>query len=191
MHSQYLRSCYLENKLVTHGGFSLLGTPIDLAKVKTPLYVLGAETDHIAPWRSTYRTTQLVGGSARFTLTSSGHVAGIVNPPGNPKSAYWTAGETTIGERADDWRARAKRMDGSWWQDWVAWAAERSGKHVAPPRLPEGDPAPGGYVRGIVGAFHGAEAKAGANGARIRKQSGKSKDADASAPRPARKRTTR
>lgn len=151
MHSQYLRSCYLENALVRKAAFSLLGAPIDFAKVTTPLYVLGAETDHIAPWRATYRTTQVVGGDARFVLTSSGHVAGIVNPPDNPKASYWTLDEPIKGLSAEEWRANARREQGSWWEDWAAWASARSGKRVAPPDLPPGDPAPGGYVRGVVG----------------------------------------
>jgi len=151
MHSQYLRSCYLQNSLVHKAAFSLLGAPIDFSKVTTPLYVLGAETDHIAPWRATYRTTQIVGGDPRFVLTSSGHVAGIVNPPDNPKASYWTFGKPIKGLTADEWRAKAQKHQGSWWEDWAAWASARSGKRVAPPKLPPGDPAPGGYVRGIVG----------------------------------------
>jgi polyhydroxyalkanoate synthase len=152
MHSQYLRSCYLQNALVRKAAFSLMGVPIDFSKVKTPLYVLGAEADHIAPWRTTYRTTQIVGGDARFVLTSSGHVAGIVNPPDNPKASYWTSDSTPKGASADEWREAAHRVQGSWWEDWAAWAAARSGKRVALPTLPAGDPAPGGYVRGIIGA---------------------------------------
>ena len=152
MHSQYLRSCYLDNALVRKSAFSLLDTPIDFSKVKTPLYVLGAESDHIAPWRATYRTTQIVSGEARFVLTSSGHVAGIVNPPDNPKAAYWTVEGDIGGLTPDDWKARATRVPGSWWEDWATWAAARSGKRVTPPDLPEGEAAPGGYVRGIVGA---------------------------------------
>jgi len=151
MHSQYLRSCYLQNLLVHKAAFSLLGSPIDFAKVTTPLYVLGAETDHIAPWRATYRTTQIVGGDARFVLTSSGHVAGIVNPPDNPKASYWSLDKPIKGLTADEWRTKAQKHQGSWWEDWAAWASARSGKRVAPPKLPPGDPAPGGYVRGIVG----------------------------------------
>ena len=151
MHSQYLRSCYLRNDVVKKAAFKLLGEPIDLSKVTTPLYVLGAENDHIAPWRATFRTTQLVGGDARYVLTSSGHVAGIVNPPGNPKAAYWTSDEPLRGESADEWRGRAHRRPGSWWEDWAVWASARSGDRVEPPDLPPGDPAPGGYVRGIVG----------------------------------------
>jgi polyhydroxyalkanoate synthase len=151
MHSQYLRSCYLHNLLVKPNAFTILGTPIDLGKIRTPLYVLGAESDHIAPWRSTYRTTQLTAGENTFVLTSSGHVAGIVNPPGNPKASYWTSGVVPKDTDADAWRAGAARVTGSWWEHWVAWAQARSGKSVVPPNLPAGDPAPGRYVRDELG----------------------------------------
>ncbi|HEY5095529.1 MAG TPA: alpha/beta fold hydrolase [Candidatus Eremiobacteraceae bacterium] len=155
MHSQYLRSCYLHNLIVTPNAFSILDTPIDLGTIKTPMFVLGAETDHIAPWRSTYRTAQLTGGEATFVLTSSGHVAGIVNPPGNPKSSYWTSGVVRKDVDADAWRANATRATGSWWENWVAWAQARSGKLIAPPTLPQGDPAPGLYVRDQLGPLTG------------------------------------
>jgi polyhydroxyalkanoate synthase len=155
MHSQYLRSCYLHNLLVKPNAFSILGTPIDLGTIQTPLFVLGAETDHIAPWQSTYRTTQLTGGEATFVLTSSGHVAGIVNPPGNPKSSYWTSGVVPKGTDADTWREGATRVTGSWWEHWVAWAQARSGKMAPPPALPPGDPAPGLYVRDELGPLTG------------------------------------
>ena len=115
-----------------------------MSKVTTPLYALGAEADHIAPWRSTYRTTQLVSGEATYTLTSSGHIAGIVNPPGNPKARYWTRPECPADP--DDWREGAVFHEGSWWEDWLAWASPRSGKLVAPPELPPGAKAPGRYV---------------------------------------------
>jgi polyhydroxyalkanoate synthase subunit PhaC len=157
MHSQYLRACYLRNQLVDAEAFTIAGTPIDLGRIRQPLYVLGAEADHIAPWRGTYLTTQRVGGEARYTLSSSGHIAGIVNPPGNAKAGYWTA-PARHGLSADDWLAGAERIKGSWWDHWVAWAAERSGPMVAPPLLPKGDPAPGGYVRGDLAAPFIAEA---------------------------------
>jgi polyhydroxyalkanoate synthase len=147
MHSQYLRACYLRNLLVDADAFSIAGTSIDLGRIRQPLYVLGAEADHIAPWRGGYLTTQCVGGEVRYTLSSSGHIAGIVNPPGNEKAGYWTA-PARRGESADDWLAGAERVKGSWWDHWVAWAAARSGAMVAPPRLPKGEPAPGSYVRG-------------------------------------------
>jgi polyhydroxyalkanoate synthase subunit PhaC len=151
MHSQYLRACYLHNKLVDADAFSIAGASIDLGRIRQPLYVLGAEADHITPWRGTYLTTQRVGGEARYTLSSSGHIAGIVNPPGNAKAGYWTA-PSRRGVSADDWLAGAERVQGSWWDHWVAWAAERSGAMVAPPRLPEGEPAPGSYVHGVTPA---------------------------------------
>ena len=151
MHSQYLRACYLHNLLTTPKAFSILGTPVDLATIRTPLYVLGAETDHIALWQATYRTTQLVSGEATFVLTSSGHVAGIVNPPDNPKAAYWTSGIVRKGVDAETWRSSATRSSGSWWEHWVAWAQSRSGALTKPPALPPGDPAPGLYVRDQLG----------------------------------------
>lgn len=146
MHSQYLRACYLRNEIVKPGAFTVCGTPVDLGMIETPLYVLGAESDHIAPWRSTYATTQRVGGQAKFTLSSSGHVAGIVNPPGNPKAHYWTKDVAERGVAAEVWRAAAAKVDGSWWEDWAAWACARSGKLVAAAKLPAGEPAPGKYV---------------------------------------------
>jgi polyhydroxyalkanoate synthase len=146
MHSQFLRACYLENRLA-HGELTLDGTPIDLSQVDTPLYVLGCERDHIAPWRTAYETTQVVGGDERrFVLASSGHVAGMVAPVGSPKSYRWELDSTP--PDADDWRRKAARVDGSWWEDWSAWVAERAGERVAPPALPDGEPAPGRYVRG-------------------------------------------
>jgi polyhydroxyalkanoate synthase len=146
MHSQFLRACYLDNALVRPGAFSLDGVPIDVSKVEAPLYVLSAQNDHIAPWRSTYRTTQLVSGPCRQVLASGGHVAGMVNPPGNPKAFYWRNDQTPA--NPDEWLAGAEKVQGSWWDDWAAWAGERSGEKVAPPTLPEGAPAPGSYVHG-------------------------------------------
>jgi polyhydroxyalkanoate synthase len=148
MHSQFLRRCYLENRLVTPGAFEIDGTPVDLSQVQTPLYVVGAERDHIALWRGVYRTTQLVGGPTRFVLTSGGHIAGMVNPPGKSSARHYVEDSSPYPPDPDVWLAGASRVDGSWWEDWVAWAAERSGARVAPPRLPDGEPAPGAYVRG-------------------------------------------
>jgi polyhydroxyalkanoate synthase subunit PhaC len=151
MHTQYLRACYVENLLVRPGAFRIGETPIDLRKIKQPLYVLGAENDHIAPWRGSYLISQHVGGEVRYTLTSSGHVAGIVNPPGNPKAEYWTRLRTERGMDAETWRSGAERVQGSWWDDWVAWAEARSGKLVPPPPMPRGEPGPGKYVKGEEG----------------------------------------
>jgi polyhydroxyalkanoate synthase subunit PhaC len=144
MHSQYLRACYLRNQLVTPGAFEILGEPVDLSKIGTPMFVLAAETDHITPWPASYRTTHLVSGPVRFVLSNSGHIAGIVNPPGNPKAAYWVGDELPPDPR--QWRKLAARHAGSWWVDWLSWAKERSGDLVDPPQLPDGPAAPGSYV---------------------------------------------
>jgi polyhydroxyalkanoate synthase len=145
MHSQFLRACYLDNALA-RGELELDGTRIDLAPVAAPLYVVGCERDHIAPWRTAYETTQLVGGERRFVLAASGHIAGMVNPPGSAK-AFFSTQEATPAS-ADEWLRGARRRDGSWWEDWAAWLAPRAGERVAPPELPDGDAAPGRYVRG-------------------------------------------
>jgi polyhydroxyalkanoate synthase subunit PhaC len=145
MHSQFLRACYLENRLV-QGSLELDGTAVELAHVETPLYVLGCERDHIAPWRTVYATTQNAGGERRFVLAKSGHIAGMVVPPGSPKAAFWT-GEDLPPDPAQ-WLGGASLHEGSWWEDWAAWASARSGERVAPPVLPAGEPAPGSYVHG-------------------------------------------
>ena len=147
MHSQYLRACYLHNAIVKPGQFVIDDTPIDLGKIQTPLYVLGAENDHIAPWRATYLTTQYVGGESKYVLTNSGHIAGIVNPPGGKKTWHYTKPHATHGESADEWFETADRHNGSWWEDWALWALERGGPLRAPYALPDGEPAPGRYVR--------------------------------------------
>jgi polyhydroxyalkanoate synthase len=144
MHSQFLRACYLENRLA-EGELELDGTIVDLGRVETPLYVFGAERDHIAPWRTAYKTMQLVRGERRFVLGSGGHIAGMVSPPGNPKAFYRTRDDAPADP--EDWLRGAHRTDGSWWEDWAGWAASRSGARVEPPELPGGEPAPGGYVR--------------------------------------------
>ncbi len=146
MHSQYLRTCYLHNSIVTPNAFSIDGTPIDLGKIQTPIYVLGAEGDHIAPWHATYRTTQLTGGETKYTLTNAGHIAGIVNPPGGKKTAYWTKSSATKGESPSAWRESSTKHAESWWEDWAKWAEPRGGEMVAPYDLPEGEAAPGRYV---------------------------------------------
>ena len=149
MHIQYLKSLYLENRLSRPGAFTIAGTPIDLSKVRTPFYVLGAEADHITLWKGTYRTTQLLRGEMRYVLTNSGHIAGPLNPPGSPKSVHWT--NDALPADPDRWRAGATRHEGSWWVDWVGWLSARSGATVTPPVLPSGEPAPGRYVRNQTG----------------------------------------
>jgi polyhydroxyalkanoate synthase len=150
MHSQYLRACYLHNLIVKPGEFVIDDTPIDLGTITTPLYVLGAEADHIAPWRSSYMTTQYVGGDSRYVRTNAGHVAGVVNPPGNPKACYWEKGTVEPGELPDEWLAGATKHQDTWWNDWAAWSARHAGEQRATWALPQGDAAPGFYVRNEV-----------------------------------------
>ena len=148
MHTEYLRAMYLENRLA-QGTLVIGGRKISVAASPADLYVLSAREDHITPWRGCYRTTQLAGGPVRFVLTSSGHIAGIVNPPG-PKRRHWR-GEALPAD-PDEWLEGATEVQGSWWEDWAAWAAERSGARGEPPSLgseahPQLEDAPGSYVR--------------------------------------------
>jgi polyhydroxyalkanoate synthase len=147
MHEFYLRHCYGENELA-RGEMELAGTPLDMGEVREEIYLLSAKEDHIAPWTSSYKATQLFGGPVRFVLSSAGHVAGIVNPPG-PKARHWTREDTPPDPR--EWLAGATEQQGSWWEDWTRWIAERAGERREPPPTgsatypPLGD-APGTYV---------------------------------------------
>jgi polyhydroxyalkanoate synthase subunit PhaC len=149
MHSFYLRCLYLRNELA-RGEMELAGRHLSLAEVKNDTYVVGAVNDHIVPWHASYQATRLLGGDVRYVLSSGGHVAGIVNPPG-PK-AWYEAADTNPPDAAS-WRAAATRQSGSWWEDWTTWAQQRAGALVRPPVMgsdqypPAGD-APGDYVRG-------------------------------------------
>ena len=150
-HSWYLRNTYRENNLVKPGKVTLKGEPIDLGRITVDSYSVGAEKDHIVPWDAAWRITQLFGGDVRFVLASSGHIAGIINPPGG-KGAHWTR-EASDGAASTpkQWLQQAKRHEGSWWPDWSAWLAARAGKKGKPPSLgssehPPLQDAPGGYV---------------------------------------------
>jgi polyhydroxyalkanoate synthase len=147
MHSFYLRTCYLENQLA-RGEMELAGVRLHLDAVIQDLYLVGAQTDHITPWRSSYATTQLVKGDTRFVLSSSGHIAGIVNPP-SPKARHWANDDTP--PDPDVWLAGATEHQGSWWEDWVGWARRHGGQRHKPPpmgsdKYPPLTDAPGSYV---------------------------------------------
>jgi polyhydroxyalkanoate synthase len=141
----------LDNPLPHPGRMRVLGSGIDVSKVTVDAYAVGAETDHLTPWQHCYRTVRLLGGDTRFVLSSSGHIAAIINPPGNPRSRYHVAGEHP--ESASEWLAGATQKPGTWWEDWDQWLAERSGALKPAPRK-LGDarkhkvvgPAPGEYV---------------------------------------------
>jgi polyhydroxyalkanoate synthase subunit PhaC len=149
MHSFYLRCLYVRNELA-RGEMELAGQHLSLSDVKNDTYVVGAVNDHIVPWHASYQATRLLGGDVRYVLSSGGHVAGIVNPPG-PKAWYEAAGRNPA--EAADWRAAATRQSGSWWEDWTKWAQGRAGDRIRPPAMGSSQyavlaDAPGEYVRG-------------------------------------------
>jgi polyhydroxyalkanoate synthase subunit PhaC len=139
------------NLLAKPGGMTLLGTDVDLSAAAVDLYVIGAETDHLVPWRGAYRTTQLLGGEATFVLSGGGHIQHLVNPPGNPKARYRTG--LAPGADPDAWLSAASVHEGSWWDHWAGWVHARSGPLRRPRqtlgsrRHPPVEPAPGSYVR--------------------------------------------
>ncbi|WP_149537092.1 PHA/PHB synthase family protein [Siccirubricoccus phaeus] len=154
MHSFYLRRMYQQNDLVKKpgqaGAIELLGTKIDLRKIKVPSYLISTREDHIAPWKSTYRATQLYAGPVRFVLAASGHIAGIVNPPDSGKYSHWV--NEQLPPDPEEWFRGATELAGSWWPDWHRWVTAL-GKETVPARVPgEGglpalEDAPGNYVK--------------------------------------------
>src|SRR5579862_3354133 len=149
MHSFYLRSLYMRNELA-RGELELMGQRLSLASVKNDTYVVGAINDHIVPWHGSYKTCGLMGGHVRYVLSSGGHIAGIVNPPG-PKA--WHEATSRPHTDPEKWRAAGTKHNGSWWQDWTEWSDSRSGEHIKPPamgsrRYPALGDAPGNYVNG-------------------------------------------
>ena len=140
----------LDNALTRPDAATMLGSPVDLSKVDTDAYVIAAAADHLCPWQSCYRTTQLLGGPVTFVLSTSGHIAAMVNPPDNPKAAFQTAPSTPADPQ--DFLAAAQTVPGSWWTDYSGWLARRSGgQQPAPDELGSGahpvrSPAPGTYV---------------------------------------------
>lgn len=150
MHSFYVRNMYQKNLLRESGGITLAGVPIDLGKIKAPICFLSAYEDHIAPWKSTYAGTQLVGGPVKFVLSGSGHIAGVINPASSDKYGFWL--NSKVPPNPDDWFKDAVQQEGSWWPDWLTWLQPYAGPQV-PARIP-GDgqlepieEAPGSYVK--------------------------------------------
>jgi polyhydroxyalkanoate synthase len=148
MHSQYLRTCYLHNDFA-HGEFEVDGKKLDPKAVTIDTYVVSAVNDHIVPWYSGYKTAQIFGGQSRFVLSTSGHIAGVVNPP-SPKAKFWSNDARPLDPQ--QWKNEAQLFDRTWWEDWTAWIAERSGAEVAAPKkvgsktYPSIEAAPGSYV---------------------------------------------
>ncbi len=149
MHLFYLRECYQKNTL-SKGEMVLAGERLELSKITIPVYLQSAQDDHIAPYRSVYKSVRLLGGNKRFIIAGSGHIAGVINPPSANKYQYWTNDEHP--DDVEDWFRQAAAHPGSWWPDWNAWVAANSGKKV-PARIPGGgklpviEDAPGSYVK--------------------------------------------
>ena len=152
MHIEYLRRLYLRNELA-EGRLPVAGRPLALDDIKLPVFLVGTERDHIAPWQSVFKLHLLNDGELTFVLTSGGHNAGIVSEPGHPHRHFRirtrAAGGRTPGP--DEWEQTTAPRDGSWWEEWSAWLAQRSGGPIDPPSM--GAPgyrplcdAPGQYV---------------------------------------------
>jgi len=144
--------CALNNALTKPGGVQMLGTPVDLSKIAVDTYVVAGIADHISPWQSCYRSARLLSGAdVSFVLSSSGHIASLVNPPGNRKASYRLGAPDSIDPQ--EWLNAAEKHTGSWWPNYTAWLKERSGPDRKAPTaegnaaLPPLMPAPGSYVR--------------------------------------------
>ena len=155
LHGQFL-DIFRDNLLTRPGRLSVLGTPLHLQHIAVPTFVTGAVADHLTPWKGCYQTTQLLGGPSTFVLSHSGHIASLVNPPGNPKAHYWTG--STPGADPEQWLAGAERHQGSWWEAWADWATARAGERQPRPENLGSErhsvlcPTPGLYVRDAVPA---------------------------------------
>jgi poly[(R)-3-hydroxyalkanoate] polymerase subunit PhaC len=154
MHSEYLRSLFLNNDLA-EGRYKVKGRTISLTDIRVPMFVVSTIRDHVAPWHSVYKIHLLADTEITFLLTSGGHNAGIVSEPGHPNRTYQIAthreGEPYIDP--DGWQARTPAHEGSWWPAWEKWLVKNSGRKVKPPALgapkngyPQLEDAPGTYV---------------------------------------------
>jgi len=151
MYCYYLRNTYLENRLRKPGALVSCGVPIDLGKVRLATFIVATREDHIVPWRSAYRSLELLGGEKTFVLGASGHIAGVVNPASKNRRSFWSGGLYRLDP--DAWLEGANEQPGSWWPSWSAWlAAHKGGERDAPaaPGNPKHQPieaAPGRYVK--------------------------------------------
>src|SRR5712671_4264978 len=149
MHSFYLRNMYEENSLAKPGGISLDDVPIDLRKIGTPSFLLSTREDHIAPWRSTYAATQIYRGPVKFMLSASGHIAGVVSPPGS-KYGHWENDKNP--PTPEEWLSTATARPDSWWPVWERWISHYTGgevpaRHPGEGKLTPIEDAPGSYVK--------------------------------------------
>jgi polyhydroxyalkanoate synthase len=149
LHRDFVQAA-MSNALATPGGATMLGSPVDLSKIITDSYLIAGIADHISAWQACYNSGALLGGDREFVLSTSGHIASMVNPPGNPKASFQSGPIT--GETADQWLKAASKHQGTWWPHYAEWLAARSGGEQDAPGVlggttrPPLDPAPGTYV---------------------------------------------
>jgi len=148
MHSEYLRGLFLENRL-TAGRFAVEGRVISLGDITAPLFVVGTESDHIAPWKSVYKVNLFTHTDTTFVLVKGGHNGGIVSEPGHP-GRHYRIGTRERGDRyvdPDTWVAAQPARPGSWWPEWAGWMTDHGSGPVAPPPAAATlGPAPGTYI---------------------------------------------
>ena len=149
MHLFYLRECYRDNNL-SRGRMVLGGETLDLSKVKIPMYLQSSREDHIAPFRSVYKSTKLFKGPVTFMMAGSGHIAGVINHPDAKKYQYWT--NDALPDTVEEWIAGASETPGSWWPHWDKWLSEKSGDMVPARKPGKGklkaiEDAPGSYAK--------------------------------------------
>jgi polyhydroxyalkanoate synthase len=151
MYCWYTRNTYLENNIKIPGKTTQCGVPVDLSKIEAPVYLLASHEDHIVPWKTAYRSKDLIGGNARFVLAASGHIAGVINPPSRNKRSHWLNDELVSDPQS--WFENAQENPGSWWPDWDAWMKSHSNGTVRAStqqgnaRYHPTEPAPGRYVK--------------------------------------------
>lgn len=151
MSSFFLREFYLNNKLVKDDELELANRRINLRRIEQPLYVVGAEQDHICPWQETFKITNLVKGPVRYVLSTEGHITGIINPPSpRSKRKYWVDDVRELTD-ADEWLQGRPGQTGSWWEDWVRWLSNgdtmREHPQMGSSKYCPLEKAPGSYVR--------------------------------------------
>lgn len=150
MYCWYLRNAYLENKLREPGATVQCGDPVDFGALDMPAFLYASREDHIVPWQTAYKSTELLGGETTFVLGASGHIAGVINPPAKNKRNYWVG---DIEPDAEGWLENARSEPGSWWPAWGAWLKTHAGAMVPAPKSAGSskhaaiEPAPGRYVK--------------------------------------------
>jgi len=151
MYCWYTRNTYLENNIKDPGKTTQCGVPVDLSKIDVPVYLLASREDHIVPWKSAFRSKDLIGGESRFVLAASGHVAGVINPPARNKRSHWINDD--LEPDPQTWFEAAEERPGSWWPDWDRWMKRHSSRMVPASDRPGNmqyspiEAAPGRYVK--------------------------------------------